>query len=269
MAFRLGGNMRGFSLFVAALLSFSPHSQQSPVSTLQGSQSLQKALIALAPNLTLTDVTLSGSVRRIAGSDDESGSAVLKALSSGAARAELSFTSGIRTEIINSSSSLTPGGFWSGFDGVPHPIASHNLLVEPVWFFPAFAISHRLSTGYVATDLGTETHDDISVEHISVSQPAVGKLPSGTPDQQHLSQVDFYFDLNTFLPTALAFNIHPDDNALIDIPVEIHFSDYRSVNGVQIPFHVEKFLNNSLVLDFQAQSTTVNSGISAAEFSIQ
>ena len=65
--------MRVVSLFVAALLSFSPHSQQTAVTSPQASQCLQKALIALAPNISLTDVTLSGSVRRIAGSDDESG----------------------------------------------------------------------------------------------------------------------------------------------------------------------------------------------------
>ncbi len=260
--------MRVIALFVSALLSFPPHSQQTAVTSPQGSQFLQKALIALAPNLSLTDVTLSGSVRRIAGSDDQSGSAVLKALSSGAARTDLSFSSGTRSEVVNSSSS-TPTGAWSGFDGVSHRIAFHNLLSEPAWFFPVFAVSHRLSSGYIATDLGPETHNDQLVEHISVAQISVSQLAGGAAQFQQLSRVEFYLDSNTFLPTDISFNIHPDDNVLIDIPVEIHFSDYRSVNGVQVPFHVEKFLNNSLVLDFQAQSAAINSGLSVSEFAIQ
>ena len=62
---------------------------------------LQQSLLALVPNVVLTDVTLSGSVRRIAGSDDESGSATFKALSMGSARADLSLSSGPSSEIQN------------------------------------------------------------------------------------------------------------------------------------------------------------------------
>lgn len=260
--------MRVVSLLVSVLLSFSPYSQQTAVTSQQGSVFLQKALTTLAPNLSLTDVTLTGSVRRIAGSDDQSGTATLKALSSGAARADLSFTSGTRSEVVNSSSSAL-AGTWSGPDGVPHPIPYHNLLAEPAWFFPAFAISHRLSTGYVTTDLGVEGHDGEQVEHISVSRTSLPQLPNGSPEFQHLSQIDFYLDLNTFLPAAITFNIHPDDNALLNIPVEIRFADYRSVSGIQVPFHIQKFLNNSLAIDFEAQNASVNSGLSASEFTIQ
>lgn len=258
--------MRVVSLFVSVLLSFSPHLQQVAVTSPQGSVFLQKALTTLAPNLSLTDVTLTGSVRRIAGSDDETGSATFKSLSSGAARASLSFASSTRTEVINSDSSA-PTGAWTGPDGVSHLIAFHNLLSEPAWFFPAFAISHRLSAGYVATDLGP--HNGQQVEHISVLQTSLSQLPSAAPELQHLTQVDFYLDLKTLLPAAIAFNVHPDDNELLDIPVEIRFADYRVVNGVQVPFHVQKFLNNSLMLDFEVQNVTLNSGLSASEFSIQ
>jgi len=44
---------------------------------------------------------------------------------------------------------------------------------------------------------------------------------------QRLSQTDLYLDSTTLLPAAMTFNIHPDDNALLDIPIEIHFSEYR------------------------------------------
>lgn len=72
-----------------------------------------------------------------------------------------------------------------------------------------------------------------------------------------------------FLPAAITYNIHPDNNALLDIPVEIDFSDYRLVSGVQIPFHIQKCLNNSLLLDFQVQNAAINSGLSASEFTVQ
>jgi hypothetical protein len=230
--------------------------------------SLQVALAALSPNIAISDVTLTGTVRRIAGSDDESGSATLKALSTGSARADFSLSSGPSSELQNVSAAQ-PAGNWSGPDGVAHPIPFHNLLSEPAWFFPTFAIYRRLSAGYVVSDLGPETRNGRQVEHISVSQNPPYQFPALPPSFQHLTQLDFFVDSVTFLPAAIAFTVHPDNNALVDIPIEIDFSDYRSVSGALIPFHIQKFLNNSLFLDFQVQNASINSGLSASEFAIQ
>jgi len=245
------------------------HRNQSQTQASSASSvTLQAALAALVGNVTVTDVTLSGSVRRIAGSDDESGTATLKALSSGDARSDLSLSSGPSSEIQNFSAA-TPAGEWSGPDGVAHPIAFHNLLAEPAWFFPTFAIARRLSSGYTVTDLGPSTHNGQQVEHISVSQNSASPSPPSVPSFQHLTQVDFYLDSATLLPAAISFNTHPDNNGLADIPVEVDFSDYRNVSGAQIPFHIQKFLNNSLLLDLQIQNAVLNTGLSASSFSIQ
>src|SRR5438477_553099 len=108
--------------------------------------------------------------------------------------------------------------------------------------FPVFAIAHRLSnSSYVATYVGQETHDGQTVQHISVSQTAPFPDPPGAPTFAHLTQVDFFLDSTTLLPAAIAFNIHPDNNALLDLPVEIRFSDYQTVSGARGPFHVQKF----------------------------
>jgi hypothetical protein len=265
---RLSSLFFSFVLIIPNAISASRISIHTQQTTAVSPVTLQAALAALSPNIGISDITLTGSVRRIAGSDDESGTATLKALSSGAARSDLSLSSGPTSETQNVSAAQ-PSGSWSGPDGVAHPIPFHNLLSEPAWFFPAFAISRRLSTGYVIADLGPETRNGRQVEHISVSQNPPSQYPAGPPSFQLLTQLDFYLDSTTLLPTALAFNTHPDNNELLDIPVEIAFSDYRSVNGVQIPFHVQKFLNNSLFLDFQVQNAAINSGLSASAFAIQ
>lgn len=243
--------------------------QQTATSDTQGLLILQKASAAMAsPAAPLTDVTLSGTARRIAGSDDETGTGLFKAMVSGAGRMDLSLSSGQRNEVQNLTAA--PAGAWSGPDGVSHPMAYHNLLAEPAWFFPAFAIARRLSgSGFVATYVGQETHDGQAVEHVSVSQTFSSRSASSTLLFKHLSQVDFFLDSTTLLPSAIAFNIHPDDNASYDIPIEVRFSDYRSVNGMQFPFHVQKFLNNTLLLDFQAETVTFNSGLSASTFQVQ
>jgi len=108
-----------------------------------------------------------------------------------------------------------------------------------------------------------------AVDHVRVWQEPSIQTPSVIPTLRHLSQMDLYLDSTTALPVALTFNIHPDNNMGLDIPVEIHFSDYRPISGVQVPFSVQKNLNNSLVLDLQFQTAIINSGLTANSFNIQ
>jgi hypothetical protein len=86
---------------------------------------------------------------------------------------------------------------------------------------------------------------------------------------QHLTQMDLYLDPTSLLPVALSFMTHPDNSELLDIPVQVQFSNYQSIGGVQIPFHVQKFLNGSLSLDVQVQSAVLNSGLSSSAFAVQ
>jgi len=86
---------------------------------------------------------------------------------------------------------------------------------------------------------------------------------------QHLSHMDIFLDSSTQLPVALAFNQHPDNDAGLDMPAEIRFSDYRAVNGVQVPFHIQRYLNNNLIFDIHLQTATLNSGLAAGAFAIQ
>jgi hypothetical protein len=259
-----------FLLFSVSVLNIQPaRPQQSSASIPNPSILLQQSLAAISGSQTITDISLSGSVRRIAGSDDETGTGVLKAISGGAGRADLSLPLGRRSEIINTS--ITPPvGSWSGPDGASHSMAFHNILTGATWFFPAFAIAQGLSaSGYVATYIGPETHNGQAVQHISLHQSAPLPNPPGGATFEHLTQVDFFLDSTTLLPSAIDFNIHPDNNALLDIPVEVQFSDYRAVNGAQIPYHVQKYLNNSLILDFQSQTVTFNTGLAASTFAAQ
>jgi hypothetical protein len=246
-------------LSVFAFAFVSSAAQQSPgVSSPQAIQLLQRALQALTKGAPLQDVTLTGTARRIAGSDDETGQATLTATPTGS-RMDLNLPSGKRTE-ISSTAASQPAGTWSDPDGVTHKVAYHNLFTEQAWFFPAFAIGRGVSAStHLATYIGQETKDSQTVEHFTITQQSQG--PNEVRSLvDRLSQTNLYLDSTTLLPAAMTFNIHPDNNALLDIPIEIHFSDYRAVNGVEVPFHVQKFLNNGLVLDLQFQNAALNSG---------
>jgi hypothetical protein len=64
------------------------------VSAIPDSTLLQHSLGALTRNGAVNDIVLSGTARRIAGADDESGSVTLQAIASGESRLEMSFASG-------------------------------------------------------------------------------------------------------------------------------------------------------------------------------
>ena len=66
------------SISFALVLTISLGAQQTATSSPQPLVLLQRSLSALAGAQTLTDVTLSGTARRIAGSDDDTGTAVFK-----------------------------------------------------------------------------------------------------------------------------------------------------------------------------------------------
>jgi hypothetical protein len=247
--------------------------QQTSTSTSppQASTLLMQAAAALSGSVTVSDVTLTGTAQNIAGSDNESGTASLKAMSAGESSINLSLSGGTFSEIRSFDSYNSPVGTLTGLDGVQHTIPYHNLQTDSSWFFPALTVEKLTSvTGLIGTYVGQETLNGQSALHVSFAQPV--PVAAGGPNasiMQHLTQMELYLDPATALPIALSFATHPDNNELYDIPVQILFSNYQSVNGVEIPFHVQKFLNGTLALDLQMQSAVLNSGLTASGFAVQ
>jgi hypothetical protein len=57
---------------------------------------------------------------------------------------------------------------------------------------------------------------------------------------------------------VLAYSIHPDNGAPVAIAIEVHYSDYHAVNGVQIPFLIQRYVNGALQLEIQVSSAQIN-----------
>jgi len=243
-------------------------STQVAQTSVQTSSVLQQAVAALLGYTVLSDVTLSGTAHRIAGSEDDTGTVTYRATSGGAVRYDFSYSSGPQIE-VHAAASSGPVGMWSGPDGVTHSLALHNL-TNRADIFPSFTLAPLVSAANLTVMLvGVETKNTHSVYHVSVFQQAPQLKPKSAALFHHLTQTEIFLDTSTLLPVALDFTTHPDDDAGVDIPVELAFSDYRSVAGAQIPFRVQKYLNNGLVLDLQFQTASVNSGLSASLFNVQ
>jgi hypothetical protein len=282
--------LRSVSVFWLLCLSASAQttspSSPPPPSDPQAVALIQKALAALTGGALITDVTLTGSARRIAGSDDQTGTATLTATSAGDSKVSLNLPSGVRTEIRNHSAVPLPGalpagapagaaqgaqrvGAWSGADGALHPIVSHNLLADPSWFFPGFTLQNLASGSYILSYGGQESLNGNSVLQISAVQQFPTAPAGVAASLRHLSQIDLYLDSATWLPLVLVFDTHPDTNAQDDIPTQILFSNYQAIGGAKVPLHIQKYVNGGLSLDLQLTNAILNSGLATSAFQIQ
>jgi hypothetical protein len=78
------------------------------------------------------------------------------------------------------------------------------------------------------------------------------------------SQLPFFRSL-----LGLAFKTHADKDMNTDLLQQVLFADYRTVNGVQVPFHIQRLQNGGLLLDLTLTSASFNSGVLDTTFSLQ
>lgn len=218
--------------------------------------------ITFTSNGAVASVQMSGSATGTYGSEQQTGAATLQASANGLSSVKLQFTGGSRLETQNAFNETQRQCTWTSLDGTVHKSSSHQSWVDAIWFLPQ-----------ITMQAGAGAPDD----SVSVTTSVDGKIrfhherhPANVADQQtayllaHLSAVDLFVDSVTGLPASMTFAAHPDDDAGIDLRVEIDYSGYNSFNGVTVPTHIQKFINNSLVLDIQISAVQVQFVSSAA-----
>jgi len=248
---------------VVCLICHGVFAQTSASTTPDVASILRSSLAAQNGSIPIQDIVLTGTAERIVGPDGETGPAQLKAVSSGSARFDASLSAGIVTELRQVTSSGVSGA-WSNGDGHSHLMAGHNMLTDAAWFFPMFVIQRLLSDPKASvTFVGIEGN----LGHFQAAESAQTSGSVAESGQlAHWSQIDIYLDSASLLPVRLSFNTHPDDNALLDIPVVVDFSSYETLSGVTMPMHVQRSVNGTLQMDIQLQSASFNTGLSSSAF---
>lgn len=206
-------------------------------------------------------VQMSGSATWQTGSLEDFGAVSLTASADGSSEMQLSLASrGQRTE------TQTAGGpdatcQWAGTDGVSHEIRSGSCWRSALWFLPALSLQTSLLPGNLAvSDLGAGAvgSENTAYRHLR-SLYAVSGLPSArTTDIAQQSTADLGLDPGSLLPAVFAYSVHPDNGAQVAIAIEVRYSDYRIVDGAQIPFHIQRYVNGSLQLDILLTSAQIN-----------
>jgi hypothetical protein len=186
----------------------------------------------------------------------QTGTVILQAASAGQSRIQLSLSKGSWSEVQSNATPYEGQCSRTGFDGVTQDIAVHNCWKGVVWFLPQIGLQtgagwadNVASAAAVNTDGSTDVH--------YFRKPA-GTMSAVTANVlARFSAFDLRIDASG-LPLVLRFNAHPENDPETDIPTEIRFSDYRVVSGVTVPFHIQKFINNGLVLDLQMSTVQIN-----------
>jgi len=223
-----------------------------------------RSLQAMAGITALKDITLQANATYIAGSDEEMGTATLIALGNQQSLVTLSLTNGQRQEVRNGFT-----GAWSGVDQVPQLMAPHNCWSDANWFFPSLTLQALQADPTLGVlYLGPATWNGRTVFHLQFFHNVPGLSSSLLAQAQIVSAMDLLVDAQSLLPLSLSFNLHPDDDLNISIPVQVQFSGYRLLGGLLVPFHIQKYVQGTLALDLQVSNAAVNSGVPQSEFVI-
>jgi len=100
-------------------------------------------------------------------------------------------------------------------------------------------------------------------------RPSTAKNAQLARDLEKLSTVEILLDSTSHLPVGVTFNTHPDIDYGRDIPTEVRFSDYRSVSGVMVPFHIQRWLQGMLNTELTVTAATINNGLTDRDFTLQ
>jgi hypothetical protein len=240
-------------LIGAATVSFCATSGGQQAST---PQSILAAALAAMNASSVQSLSLSGNAEYIAGSTDETGSFTGQCAVNGASQFQLQTPAVSLTENRQIANGV-PSGNWVDTDGQQHTMAGQNLFTPESWFCAPIALLRFVQSTVGNTQfVGNETKNGIAVAHFTIITPAASTTPESALTA-HLTQSDLFLNSQTLVPVALDFNIHPDSDALIDIPVEILYSNYAVKNGALIPTTIQRYVNSTLALTLQVQSATI------------
>lgn len=228
------------SLCCIATTAFTAHAQTAPT--------LDQIRQAYAPAQHPVTVMLSGTFVSTDGSTTQNGNTQLIVGSDGSYTASTIRTIGINVEQRQVGPATGSACLWQDAAGTQHDVDAGNCVV-PAWFFPELQVLSPASTSeWVVNSAAPSGIPHLLCTYSSAALPTATQPPT----------MDIALSPDTLLPENASFTLHPDGHSNVDVPVVISCKDYRLINGVMVPFRIQKTLNGTLVLDLTITSATVN-----------
>jgi hypothetical protein len=115
--------------------------------------------------------------------------------------------------------------------------------------------------------IGTTSVQGALVHHISIQRAPPSQLAGATAAR--LSQVmskDLYIDSTTSLITRIEDQIYPVGTVTDPLPHVVLFSDYRTVNGIVLPFSADEQIDGVSVSRLALDTVVFNTGLTDSAF---
>ena len=207
-------------------------------------------------NAPVHSVQLSGTAHAYAGSDQPSGTFSYEINSTGERT--------LRLDTGTLGGTYSAGAFGDPTScqhvdsvGTVHAVAEHNCSLPLDWVVPMLGL--QIQAANLNASLAEITDNTGAPLHKLTFGRTLTNTSSSFAIQtiKHLSEMDFKVDPSTFLLKSIDFTEHPEENASIDFPVEVRYSDYRNVNGAALAFHIQKYVRGGLTLDLQVETAVI------------
>lgn len=206
-------------------------------------------------------VQLSGNAIWHTGGTEDTGTISLSAKSNGSSQMKVSLSAaGEKTE-SQTGIGLGARCQWTGSSGALHGSSSSGCAIITLWFLPALSMqSSLLPSNLLIADQGIETIGQGATlyHHLQIHLATANTSNRIATAAAAQSKTDIGLNTESNLPAILAYSVRPDNGSPVVISVEVRYSDYRAVDGVQIPFHIQRYVNGALQLDILISSAQIN-----------
>lgn len=142
-----------------------------------------------------------------------------------------------------------------------------NATHERIAHLPALMLFYEIARAEISVAyVGEETLEGHSVHHISIAR--VTNTGNASVDQTltHNSELEVFVDAQTNMIAKISYRHVAENDWRQSLPMEIYYSDYRTVNGIAIPFHQRHVYAGHPIGEIEITSVAVNQGTPDAMF---
>ena len=236
---------------VAASAIANTEATASPVQT-----TFVKALLSQAGLANLRkSLVFTGVADWTAGSTHDSGQASLTANTNGSHRVLLGLSTNAQAFDVPAPQT-SHSCVWIDGKGASHAIDSSNCASPLPWFAPLLGPSLMASAMATVSDDGEIVDNGVMLHSLTFRRPTTDNS-SVMARFVEATKITVLYNPDTFAPVVALFSAHPDGDLSRDIPVRIDYSDFRTVAGLLVPYHINKYFNRTLQLSIQANTVSV------------
>ncbi len=212
---------------------------------------------AFSSRQQIASVGLTADAHWFAGGLNADGTATIAADSSGRAELSIAFSGGgDRTESQTRIGSVARCK-WSGSDGVVHSSRPYACLQPLLWCLPSLSLqTPSMPANVSVVDLGPEQMNGGSYTHLRLQSTPSADSDTNAPVVL-ANFADLWIDSVTHLPAILRYRLPSDRGGPVVSVIEVRYEDYRLIRGAQVPFRIERLVNNAPNLTLQIRTATI------------